>query len=377
MSIVPSPNVWKEISLEALRHNLETLCSRLGADTRLLAVVKSNAYGHDMEQISLEAQKYGITDFGVSNINEAAKLRQTIGPDAQIIILEPAYPGQEEAIIQNNIIPVVSSREFIVSYNRQAQAMKTMAPLHLALDTGMGRIGAHNDQEVDTLVRAIQDSDNLDPCGIFSHFSSADDTRGRYTNMQADKFKRWVQFISQRLGRRMTLHAANSAAAISRPDLHFDMVRAGIAMYGINPFAPAQSSSCSLIPVMSVRARINHIKEVEKDTCISYSCTHKTDRKTRIATISIGYGHGFSRLLSNKAQVIIGGRKYPIVGNVTMSQIMADIAYADKSIRPGDIATIIGQDCDEYISAEEVASLQGTIAYEVVCGYCALEARIV
>jgi alanine racemase len=352
-----------EIDLAAIRHNISQIKTHIGAAPKLMAVVKANAYGHGAQKVSQAALQAGATCLAVSLPEEAIELRAA-GITVPILSLGLVLPEQANLILNNNLIATISTMDSINALAAVAQEHFSRIQVFLKVDSGMGRIGINLDQIADFL-EAINKRPSLELIGIFTHLATADACSKTYADTQLDRFRNSLT-IDHRLTTLPYISAANSATAIDLPHGHFNTVRAGIAIYGLPPSAEIHNK-LDLRPAMALKSKIIYIKQVPAGTSISYGCTYTTEHQTFIATLPLGYADGYSRLLSNKAQVLINGRRRPIVGRVCMDQLMVDLGpVCDAAV--GDEAVLFGRQGNEEITVTELADIIGTINYELVCG---------
>jgi alanine racemase len=354
---------WAEIDLGAVRENIATIRNRLGGAVKLLAVVKADAYGHGMTQISRAALAAGVSWLGVSNICEALTLRKSF-PGARILILSAGMAGHAGAIVRHRITPVICSHEMLDAVSRAALKAKRIVDIHIVVDTGMGRIGVWHEGAFDFIRRARR-TKGVRLQGICSHFACAAERDLSFTKLQLDRFKRVIARC-ERAGIRFALkHIANSGAILGLPSSSLNLVRLGIMMYGVYPSREVIKS----IPIraaLTLKTEICFMKNVRKGRSISYCRSYVTYRDTRVATIPIGYGDGYSRLLSNRGEVLVRGQRAPVIGNVTMDQTMIDVGHI-AGVQVGDEAVLIGRQGENEITLNEVADLTGTIPYDVMC----------
>lgn len=357
------------INMGAVRDNFAAMKGKLKDGVKMVAVVKTNAYGHGAVPIARMVEKYDyIWGFAVATAREGAELREA-GIAKPILCLGFVFPEDYDSLVRLQIRPAT----FKYSMARQlsdaaVRAGKTL-PIHIAIDTGMGRIGFQTAGEAaaesaEEVVR-ISRLPGLKIEGMFTHFAKADETDKTYTKMQ---FERYCQFADRlkKLGIDIPMkHAANSASIMELPDTHMDAVRAGITVYGIYPSDQVDRSRMKMSPVMSLISHISYIKEVPAGTSISYGGTFVTGHKSRIATIPVGYGDGYPRSLSGKGCVLIRGRRAPIVGRVCMDQFMVDVT--DIEAEEFDKVTLLGKDGGDEITADELGRLSGRFPYELVC----------
>lgn len=351
------------ISIGAFRHNLNVVKSYVGPQVQIMAIVKSDAYGHGMRTIAYEAIRHGAAYLGVARIDEATELRRS-GIHHPMLVFESPVPAQVERAILDEIDLTVTTLESAQHISRVAQHLNKRAKVHVKVDTGMGRLGFSFPSAVE-MVEQVVHTGSLDVIGIYSHFATSDEAELTYARVQLERFK---TVLAQLRTKRIEIplqHMANSGAIIALPESYFTMVRPGIMLYG---YAPRQDLPVSppLRPVMSLVSKVSLVKTVEPHTSISYGRKYFTRSRTRIATIPIGYGDGYSRLLTNKADVLINGRRYPCVGTVCMDHIMADVG-PDDAVQVGHDVTLMGTDGPETITAWELAEKIGTIPYEVTC----------
>lgn len=359
---------WAEISLPTLRRNYEIVKSLNSPSTEVMAVVKADAYGHGDEQIiRCLGEDCGVKYFAVSNLDEAIAVRKCRS-DAEILILGYTPPEYAHEISMYNIIQGVVSREYAADLARNSpQPIRC----HVKIDTGMGRIGLRFDtpEECAEEILAIMGIEKVAVEGVYTHFAVADsdspDNIG-YTDRQ-EKFILDTYSELEKKGVRLPhVHFMNSAATCYRNSSKSTLSRAGIILYGLHPDISLDIPE-GLEPVMELKAVISQVKTVQPGTCISYGRTFSADREMRVATVTIGYADGYSRLLSSKGEILVRGKRCPIVGRVCMDQLMIDVS-AVPDAASGDIVTLIGKDGGERITADELAAIYGTIGYEVVCG---------
>lgn len=341
-----TPQRVAEIDLGAIRHNVRFLRGRVPADVRFIAVVKADGYGHGAPAVGEAALEAGAWGLGVSTPEEAAALSHLAEPD-RLLALGGLAPCDAGAAAAAGCAVTCHSAELVDALEAAVPQGRSL-PVHLKVDTGMGRLGCRP-EEAPALARRIAGSGRLRLAGVFTHFASAD-CDPDFTTEQYDRFCRALEALDVDPGLR---HAANSAAVLRHPETALDAVRCGIAMYG--------SGDAGLRPAMAVHAVVTQVKDVAAGASIGYGRTWVASRPTRIATIAIGYEDGVLRRRSNRGEVVVRGRRAALVGRVSMDQITADVGEV-PGVRPGDRATLIG----EGISADEVAQWSDTIAYEVL-----------
>jgi alanine racemase len=338
---------WVEVDLDAIRQNVALIRQRIAPGTKIMAVVKADAYGHGLAQAAGILMQAGVDAFAVANLTEALALRQVGGPGWPILLLGSALPFELEKIVEQNITATISTLDEARALNAAAGSRRV--PVHIEVDTGMGRVGFWH-EEIPEALRQIRALPQLKIEALYTHFPSADD------NFEVSR--RQLAAFLKVADRRYLLHAANSAALLNLPESHLDMVRPGLLLYGIAP---------GFRPALAFKARVSYVKAVAAGRTISYGQTFIANRSMKVATISAGYADGFSRSLSNNAQVLIAGRRCPVIGRVTMDQLMVDVTGLEN-IQTGDEVVFIGRQGGEEISATEVAGWENTIAWEVLCG---------
>lgn len=359
---------WAEVSLGRLKKNVEVIKHLNSPETEVMAVVKADAYGHGDEHIvrCLNAE-CGINYFAVSNLDEAIAVRK-FAPVAEILILGYTPPEYAHEIAMYNIIQGVVSTEYA---NALVKNSKEPIRCHIKIDTGMGRIGLKHDtpaQCADEIAEMIK-IEGLSVEGIYTHFAVADSDDPddiAYTDKQQKFILDTYDILTERGIRLKHVHFMNSAAACYRNSPRSTLSRAGIILYGLHPDISLDIPQ-GLEPVMELKAVISHVKTVNPGDCISYGRTFVADHEMRIATVTIGYADGYSRLLSSKGEILVHGKRCRIVGRVCMDQLMIDVSGVPDAAS-GDIVTLIGREGDDCITADELASVYGTIGYEVVCG---------
>jgi alanine racemase len=353
---------WVEVDLDAIAHNARGLKACAGEGTELMAVVKANAYGHGAVPVARTALENGASRLAVNRVLEGVALRQA-GLTAPILILGYSLPGEAETIVRWDLTPTVTTVEGALALSAMSDRQGKVIPIHVKVDTGMGRFGLLPD-EVVAFVRRIAELPGLKLEGLFTHFAVADSADKTYTRRQFDLYMGVVGQL-EAAGFAVPLrHVANSAATLDLPEMHLDMVRCGIALYGLRPSDDVEPA-IPLKPAMALKSRVARVRTLPPGASISYGCTYTTTRPTPVALVPVGYGDGCHRILSNKGSVLIGGKRAPIVGRVCMDQFVADVTDIE-GVRQDDEVVVLGRQGAEEISAEEVAALAGTINYEVV-----------
>jgi alanine racemase len=351
--------LWAEIDLASLRHNVSVL-KALAAPAEVMGVVKGYAYGHGNPASAKTMLEAGATRLGVARVAEAIHLRES-GVNAPIHVFTEPPPEAVGTIIDLALTPTVYTLDFARALSAAADKRIASIPIHVKLDTGMHRVGVPAEQVPDA-IKELRSLPGLQIEGIWSHLAVADIPGHPFTQQQLDLFTELSEAIERTGVKLKYKHIANSAALLSLPESRLDIVRCGVACYGLWP-AEALVGSADLRPVLSLRARINLSKWVPAGDRLSYGLNYELARAGRVLTIPVGYADGYDRRLSNNGDILIEGRRYQVSGTVCMDQFMVDVG--DAAIEEGAVATLIGADGDERISAEEIAKKIDTINYEV------------
>jgi len=359
-----------EIDIGALQTNFQSIQKIVGQQVQVMAVVKSDAYGHGLLECAQALYRVGARHFGVAEVWEGVALRRA-GLEGEIIILLGGSPEAYEEIITHKLTPVVYDVDFITGLSHAAAGKSCEVGVHLKVDVGMGRLGVLP-AEVESYVSLIKRLPGITLSGLMSHFPVADETGAvEKTREQLSHFRNILAALQTKEAGPVVAHIANSAALIYFPDTHLDMIRPGISLYGYFPDAsPVRAGNVfpelQLQPVMSFKSRVVQIKELEAGCGISYGHTFVTRRKSRIAVVPVGYADGYLRRLSNRAEVLIGGRRAPVCGRVCMNATMVDITDLPP-VHTGNEVVLMGRQENEEISADEIAQWLETISYEVLC----------
>lgn len=356
--------VYAEINLDAIVKNVDNLMALTKENTGALAVVKADGYGHgDVAVAKAVAQK--VTGYAVATLDEAVNLREN-GVKKPILVLGYVDPYEFDILVSHEITATVFDVETAQLLADAARVQKKQAHCHIKVDTGMRRIGLEPDENGIAIVKQITALKELSADGIFTHFAASDETDKTSAEHQ---FKLFTDFTGrlEKEGIHFTYrHCANSAAVIDMPQVDLDMVRLGIAMYGMYPSDEVKKEKVELFPALDLKSHVTMVKEIPAGEKVSYGGTFTTTRNTKLATVSVGYGDGYPRALSSKGYVLVRGQKAPIVGRVCMDQMMVDVTDIENVTR-ADIVTLIGKDGDAEITVEEIAALAGTFNYEFVC----------
>lgn len=358
---------WVEINLAALRHNVQQLVAHLEGRATLMAVVKADAYGHGAVTVARAALSAGARWLGVATVPEGMELRQA-GIQAPILVMGAVSSAEEvQAIAQWRLQPtVVSPKQGLVISDTLSQLVSAPLPVHLKLDTGMARLG-FDWQKAPEFVSFVRRLPHLEIASLYSHLATADSPDTTLLNQQHQRFKAAIAQLQESGYCPPKLHFANSAATLGFPHLHYDMVRVGLALYGLYP-APHLKARLDLQPVMQVKARITHLKDIDAGTGVSYGHQFVADRPMRIAVVAIGYADGVPRALSNRMSVLIQGKPVQQIGNITMDQLMIDVTNVPH-LQEGDAVTLLGQSAGATLTADDWADLTGTISWEILCGF--------
>jgi len=355
---------WLEIDLDAIRSNLAAIRRASSDETEVLLPVKADGYGHGAVEVAREAVRCGIRWFGVASLEEALILRGE-GIDANILLLTPPSPAELELLVAASVTPVIADLGIAAGLNGFAGREGTVHPVHVEVDTGMGRVGVSWRQALPFL-REVMAFPHLKITGIYSHFSSADEQDLAFTRLQLDRFRDLLKVFSEEISPFPVAHISNSAASLRIPDIGLPIIRPGLFIYGVSPlFNHADARRLLPVPAMSFRSRVVYVKSVEKGDSIGYNRSYVAPCEKRIATVAVGYRDGLHFGLSNRGQVLIGGRRCPIVGNICMDMSMVDVTELG-GVRLGDPVTLLGSDQKERITAEELAQATSTIPYDVV-----------
>ncbi len=364
---------WAEIDLDALARDFQAVREAANPQAKVCCVVKADAYGHGAVRIAREFEELGADWFAVSNLEEALQLRLG-GIQKPILVLGYTPPEEAAALSNHHISQCVYSLDYARDLSRTAEEAGVTVNIHVKIDTGMSRLGFYyqdisRDEATVQEVKAACQLPGLHPEGIFTHFAVSDEGKAgdAFTMQQFGCFKEMIESLLREDIDFEVRHCANSAAVFDYPLSHLDMVRAGIVIYGLYPSEELRHKP-DLTPVLSLRSVVSHVKTVKPGATISYGRKFTAQKEMKVATVPVGYADGYPRILSAKgAQVLIGGKRCPILGRVCMDQLMADVS-ALPDVKVGDTVTLIGRDGEEAITADELANLEGSINYEVVCG---------
>ncbi len=363
---------YAEIDLAAIRHNMRQIRAAVSPSTFIMAIVKANAYGHGAVKVGTAALSAGANGLGVAIPEEGAELREN-GVKVPIFVVGLTLPEQASLLVEYNLVATVSTLETARALAEAARRQGRLAEVMLKVDTGMGRVGIRPEQAFNFVQKLLAIPD-LELKGIFTHLATADAGDKTYANQQLDLFTSSLNKITA-AGITLTwISAANSATILDLPHGYFNMVRPGIILYGLSPSKETQRRF-HLFPAMQFKTKAVYIKEVPRGTRVSYGSTYTTSQETLLATLPVGYADGYNRYLSNRASVLIGGRRCPVVGRVCMDQIIVDLGPRSDA-RIGDEAVLFGRQGEVEISVTELADLAGTINYELVCAISSRVPRV-
>ncbi len=353
-----------DIDLDNLEYNIRQLKTRIKNGVKMYAVVKADGYGHGAVMIAKYASKE-IDGFAIATIDEGLILRNA-GFDKPILILGYTNHARYEELVDYNIMPAIFKEEDAIKLSEVAVNKGKTAKIQIAVDTGMGRIGFLCNKDTLDIIERISKLPGIIIEGVFTHFASSDSFDREYTKYQLKNFNEILNGLKERNINIPLVHASNSAATLDWEEAHFDLVREGIAMYGLEPSDETNMHGINLRQVLSLKSHIVYIKEIEEGTCVSYGMLFKAPKKMRIATIPVGYGDGYFRNLTGKGYVLINGKKAKILGRVCMDQFMVDVTDI-PSAKEGNVVTLTGTDNGEFLGITELAKLAGTFNYEFVC----------
>ena len=355
---------WAEIDLDAIAYNTRNIKKLIG-DKDLIAVVKANCYGHGVIDIIPTLLENGVSRFAVAMISEALEIRDNkITAPVMILGFTPLYLGEE--LINNNIEQTVYDLDYAKELSKIALTLNKKAKIHIAIDTGMGRIGfLPNEKSIDNITE-ICSLEGIEVIGIFTHFSTSDEKDKEYSHEQFTKMLSVMDTLKKRGIDIPLKHVANSGAIIDLPDTYLDAVRAGIILYGYYPSDEIDKNNLALKPALTLKATITNVKTLEKDMYVSYGRTFKTSNETIVATIPVGYANGYLRKLAENGKVIIKGEFAPIIGRICMDQFMIDVTNI-PDVKIGDEVILLGEKNGLKYNADDMAKKLDTINYEVTC----------
>jgi len=390
------PLVKASIDLDAIRKNIQNLKQITDKKSKFMAVVKADAYGHGAVQVAITAVKAGADWLGVARFNEAAQIRRA-AIKVPILVFGYIHPYQAAMINDLDLVTTIYDFKMAKALSDKAKLLNRPVKVHLKVDTGMGRVGiiigknnknltdknfANKGQPDQTSrkealkeIEKIIKLPGIDFNGIYTHFAAADCKDRTYTDFQIELFASLLHDLKKKKIEFEICHAANSAGIIEFPCSHFDMVRAGISIYGLYPSSDVDKSKVKLVPAMSLKSIITGVRNVPKGFYVSYGMTHETQNKTILASVPVGYADGFSRSFSSNCVMLVKGHRAPVVGRVCMDQTMIDVGDI-PNVKMGDEVVLIGSQGNETISADELATIINTINYEIVSALTSRVKRI-
>ncbi len=355
---------WAEIDLGAIRSNIGAIKSLLRPQTGLMAVVKANAYGHGMLEVSKLCIEAGAAYLAVANPEEALTLREG-GIGAPILVLGWMPPEYAAAMVENNVDVTVFEPGAAAGLSQAAVAAGKPARIHLKVDTGMGRLGFDPKPQSLEAIRGLASLPGIEIRGIFSHLATSDETDKTFAYQQLGVFRQFTADLEE-MGVSIPIHhLANSGAIMEIPEAQLDMVRAGIIIYGLYPSDEVDHSIVKLIPAMTLKSRVSFVKTLPAEHSVSYGRTYISKEEIKVATVPIGYADGYNRLLSNRGWAVIRGQRVPLIGRVCMDQVMFDVT-ALSEVKTGDEVILFGKP-EDGVTADDLAAVIGTINYEIVC----------
>ena len=363
--MTPARGAWVDVDLGAVSENTRRLKAFTPSGCAFMAVVKADGYGHGAVRVSQAALGAGADALGVATVEEARELRDA-GIAAPVLLLAEPPPDAAGEVVSLDVATALFTRELAIALSQEASRIGRVARFHLKVDTGMNRIGVRAEDAAEFLT-SLKGLPGLALEGVFTHFATAELHGDWDFERQMQRFAEALEGIERAGFEPGTVHAANSAGTVLHPEAHFDMVRCGIAVYGLHP-AETTREHVELEPAMSVRARIAHVKDVPMGEGVSYGFTWRAPAPTRVATIPLGYGDGLHRLLSDRMRVLIGGAHCPQIGRVCMDQFMVEVAQG-LSATAGDEVVLVGTQGARRIEMDELARGAETINYELACGF--------
>lgn len=354
------------VSLDAIEHNFKEMKKNIAADTKIVAVIKADGYGHGAEAIARQAETHDyIWGFATATAEEAIQLYDS-GIKKPLLILGLAFEEYFSDLIKREIRLTVCEHRIARELSEEAVRQGKKVHIHIALDTGMSRIGFSDTEESMKEIQKIQQLPNVEIEGMFTHFARADEIDKTPAEDQLKRYLDFAELLEQNGVRIPLKHCSNSAGIIRMPEANLDAVRAGITIYGIYPSDEVERDIVHLNPAMELKSHISYVKDLPSGTPISYGGTFASEKTLRVATIPVGYADGYPRSLSNKGWVLIHGQKAPILGRVCMDQFMVDVSHI-SDVKRGDEVTLIGKDGDEFLGIETLGEISGRFAYEFAC----------
>lgn len=361
MTFLEGVLTWAEIDLDALAENVRALKRHVGESVEIFAVVKANAYGHGSAQVAKVALEAGATRLAVHRAIEGVELRKA-GVEAPILVMGYTPPDGANLVVAWRLTPSLMTLEFARVLSARASAAAVLTPVHVKIDTGMSRYGLMP-EEAPQFLQALRQLPGIYLEGVFTHFATADWSDQSHTRQQLEVFKEVLAALHRAGIQPQVVHAANSAATMRLPEAHFNAVRPGIAMYGLEPSGEWRPVF-PLKPVLKLKSRVSRVRWLPPGSSVSYGRTYITNRPTLAALVPVGYGDGYHRILSNRGAVLIRGKRAPLIGRICMDQFVVDVTSIE-GVQQDDEVVLIGSQGQEMIGAEEVAALAETINYEI------------
>jgi len=359
--------VYASVNLDAIHSNMDNMKANLNPETRILGIIKTDGYGHGAVPIAKELEPLDyMYGFGVATYEEAMILRKC-GITKPILIIGYTFPYSYEGMAKEGIRPSIFRMDQAIEWSETGKRLGIEIPIHIKVDTGMQRIGICGDEEGFQFIKKLKDLDGLEIEGIFTHFSKSDFKDKSNSYRQLKDFQDFNLRIKEELKLDIPIkHTSNSAGLLEIREANMDIVRAGIAMYGLWPSDEVDRNRVKLTPALELKSHVIYVKDVEAGESVSYGGIYTTTQKTRIATIPVGYGDGYPRSLSNKGFVLLHGKRAPIIGRICMDQFMVDVSDIPET-KEGDLATLIGRDGAQELTLEELGDLSGRFNYEFAC----------
>lgn len=351
------------VDLGALAHNLDQVRRRLDASCQIIAIVKADAYGHGAATVAKTLEALAVTRFGVATLDEGIELREA-GIRSSILLLGALFPDQFTDVVAHDLTPVLYEQALAEEFAEHTKGRSVPYPVHLKIETGMGRLGLAP-EDVVTLLQSPAFQGPLQAEGLMTHLADSDNADPAYTTEQLERFRAVIRYVQAAKLSLPLIHVANSGAILGHPGSRFTAVRPGIMLYGYHT-APHLKPAPDLHPVLSLTTKVAQVRKLKPGESTSYNRTYVVRRPSRIAVLPVGYADGYSRLLSNKGEVLIGGKRAPVVGRVCMDMTMVDVTDV-PGVSTGTDVTLIGRQEEQQITASDLAAWQGTISYEVLC----------
>ena len=359
----PSPPVWIEVDLKAIQQNFRQIRRFVSSQVKVLTVIKANAYGHGLLPVARALMEAGADHLAVASIVEAVALRQA-GVSAKLLVLGQLLPEEAPLVVRHGLTQALGDLASAKALSREASLQEKPVSIHLKVDTGMGRYGVWHEEAV-SLFRRLVELPGLVHEGIFTHLSSAGQN-GPATEQQLSGFSQLIQRLEKARLPIGIRHAANSVGLLRFPESHWDLVRTGLLVYGCSPVRDS-SQPIDIRPVLSLKSRVRFLKTLQPEQTVSYGATWKAERRSVVATVPVGYAHGYVRAFSNKAQLLVRGMRAPVIGRITMEDLMCDVTDI-PGVQVGDETVLIGRQGREQITAEDLARHARTIPYEILVG---------